>query len=68
MSKKRTTDVIFSLGMQIEKYREGQRELHCILIDLEKAYDKVPREELWHCMRKSGVGEKYVRVVRAGHV
>ncbi|KAK3570045.1 hypothetical protein QTP86_009590 [Hemibagrus guttatus] len=29
-----------------------------------KAYDRVPREELWYCMRKSGVAEKYVRVVQ----
>ncbi|KAK3524928.1 hypothetical protein QTP86_011499 [Hemibagrus guttatus] len=33
-------------------------------IYLEKAYDRVPREELWYCMRKSGVAEKYVRVVQ----
>ncbi|KAK3508268.1 hypothetical protein QTP70_018018 [Hemibagrus guttatus] len=32
--------------------------------DLEKAYDRLPREELWYCMRKSGVAEKYVRVVQ----
>ncbi|KAK3558361.1 hypothetical protein QTP86_017226, partial [Hemibagrus guttatus] len=32
--------------------------------NLEKAYDKVLREELWYCMRKSGVAEKYVRVVQ----
>ncbi|KAK3549929.1 hypothetical protein QTP86_016780, partial [Hemibagrus guttatus] len=35
-----------------------------IFLDLEKAYDRVPREELWYCMRKSGVAEKYVRVVQ----
>ncbi|KAK3529527.1 hypothetical protein QTP70_031964, partial [Hemibagrus guttatus] len=34
------------------------------LKNLEKAYDRVPREELWYCMRKSGVAEKYVRVVQ----
>ncbi|MCJ8736404.1 hypothetical protein PDJAM_G00257550 [Pangasius djambal] len=34
------------------------------LADLEKAYDRVPREELWYCMRKSRVAEKYVRVVQ----
>ncbi|KAK3558190.1 hypothetical protein QTP86_013016 [Hemibagrus guttatus] len=35
-----------------------------VLENLEKAYDRVPREELWYCMRKSGVAEKYVRVVK----
>ncbi|KAK3544908.1 hypothetical protein QTP86_029243 [Hemibagrus guttatus] len=48
----------------MEKYRDGQRELHCVFVDLEKVYDRVPREELWYCMRKSGVAEKYVRVVQ----
>ena len=33
-------------------------------MDLEKAYDKVPREELWYCMRKSQVVEKYVKVMQ----
>ncbi|KAK3508739.1 hypothetical protein QTP70_004218 [Hemibagrus guttatus] len=32
--------------------------------DLEKVHDRVPSEELWYCMRKSGVAEKYVRVVQ----
>ena len=27
-------------------------------------YDKVPREEVWYCMRKSGLAEKYVRIVQ----
>ncbi|KAK3530077.1 hypothetical protein QTP86_011723 [Hemibagrus guttatus] len=36
----------------------------CGTENLEKAYDRVPREELWYCMRKSGVAEKYVRVVQ----
>ncbi|KAK3514051.1 hypothetical protein QTP70_002503 [Hemibagrus guttatus] len=35
-----------------------------VLENLEKAYDRVPREELWYCIRKSGVAEKYVRVVQ----
>ncbi|KAK3525608.1 hypothetical protein QTP70_000428 [Hemibagrus guttatus] len=64
MPRKSTTDAIFALRILMEKYRDGQRELHCVFVDLEKAYDRVPSEELWYCMRKSGVAEKYVRVVQ----
>ena len=64
MPGKSTMDAIFALRMMIEKYREGQKELHCVFIDLEKAYDRVPRLQLWYCMRQAGVTEKYIRVVQ----
>ena len=60
MLRKGTTDAMFALRMLMEKYREGQRELHCIFVNLEKAYDRVPREELCYCMRKPEMAEKYV--------
>ncbi|KAK3556262.1 hypothetical protein QTP70_007141 [Hemibagrus guttatus] len=63
-SRKSTTDAIFALRILMEKYRDGQRELHCVFVDLEKVYNRAPREELWYCMRKSGVAEKYVRVAQ----
>ena len=47
MPGKGTTDDMFSLGMLMEKYRQGQRELHCVFVDLEKPYDRVWREDLW---------------------
>ena len=55
---------MLALRMLMEKYREGQRKLHCIFLDLEKAYDRVPREELCYCMRKSRIVEKYVQLVQ----
>ena len=59
---------MFALRMLMEMYSEGQRELHCVFVDLEKAYNRVPREELWYCMRKSGTAEKYVQLNCTGYV
>ena len=38
--------VTFALSVLMEKYREGEKELHCVFVDLEKAYDKESREEV----------------------
>ena len=35
-----------------------------VFIDLEKANDRVPRQEVWRCMRENGVPEKYVMIVQ----
>ena len=61
MPRKSTTDAIFALRMLMKKYREGEKS--CI-VDLEKAYGRVLREELWFCMSKSAVEEKYVLLVQ----
>ena len=64
MPGKGTTDAMFSLRMLMEKYKQGRRELHYVFVDLEKACNRISREELWYCMRKSGMMEKYVRLVQ----
>ena len=39
MPGKCTTDALFALRVLMDKYREGQKELHCGFVELEKAYD-----------------------------
>jgi hypothetical protein len=60
----RSIDAIAIITMSMEKYREKQRGLHMVFIDLVKAYDRVPRQEDLICMREKGVPEKYVRLVQ----
>ena len=38
MPGKSTTDELFALRVLMEKYRECQKELHCVFVDLEKVY------------------------------
>ena len=64
MPGRSTTDAMFALRQLLEKYGEKQRELHLIFIDLKKAYDRLPRQEVWASMRRKGASEKYVRVIQ----
>ncbi|KAK3514022.1 hypothetical protein QTP70_001284 [Hemibagrus guttatus] len=64
---KMVVDFAKRMDMAVVKTYFQKREEHRLTYksgNLEKAYDRVPREELWYCMRKSGVAEKYVRVVQ----
>eukprot|EP00117_Sycon_ciliatum_P033454 scpid42513/ scgid5633/ Probable RNA-directed DNA polymerase from transposon X-element; Reverse transcriptase len=60
-------DMIFAARQLIEKSYEHEQKCFFIFIDLKKAYDSVPRECLWLVLRKAGVPEKLIAVIRAFH-
>ena len=59
-----TTDAIFALRILMEKHREKQQPLQLAFIDMEKAYDHVPRDLIWWALRKKQVPEQYVHIIQ----
>ena len=43
---------------------EKNKELHMIFVDLEKAYDRVPRELIWWSMRQKNVPEAFIKIIQ----
>ena len=62
---KSTTDAIFILRHLQQKYSEKKKSLYHIFVDLEKAFDRVPRGALVWAMRRQLVPEKLIRLVMA---
>ena len=48
----------------MEKFRRKRNKMHVVFVDLEKAYDRVQRKVVWDVLRKKGVGETYVRIIK----
>jgi hypothetical protein len=47
-----TMKAIFLIKQLIERCREEKKKLHMLLIDLDKAYDKVHRNVMWWVLQK----------------
>ncbi|KAH1211080.1 LINE-1 retrotransposable element ORF2 protein [Glycine max] len=64
MPGRSTMEAIYLIRWVMEQYRMDQQDLHLIFIDLEKAYDRVPREILWKALEKKGVRVAYIRAIQ----
>ena len=52
---KGTTDAIFIMPYVQEKHQAKKKKLYYAFVDLEKAFDRVPREVMRWALRKLGV-------------
>ena len=59
-----TTDAIFVIRQLQDKYLAANKRLYMAFVDLEKAFDRVPRKVIWWALRKLGVDEWIVRLVQ----
>ena len=55
--------MIFILRQLQEKYLENDKELYLVFVDLEKAFDRVPRLLSESSLRRKGVMECYMKAV-----
>ena len=51
-----TADLIFSMKMILEKTWKYNDRTYVVFLDLEKAFDRVPRKKLWKAMEKAEYG------------
>ena len=66
-SGRSTTDLIFTLKMIYEKSWEWNKNVYLAFIDLEKAFDRVPRRLLWNVLQKDEyrVSTKLVKAIKS---
>ena len=50
-----TTDAIVILRQLQQKYLDNDKELYLVFVDLEKAFDRVPRVLIENSLRRKGV-------------
>ena len=66
--RKPTVDAIFVMKQLLERYRGEKKQLFHIFVDLEKAFDRVPREAIVWALRRQNVPEWLITLMMALYI
>ena len=61
------TDAIYTVKIALKKRREHGKESWVFFLDLVKAFDRVPRELLWEILKRFGVPNKLISLLKTLH-
>jgi len=67
MPEKSTMEPLFCVIQVVQKYREKNKKLCMVFVDLEKGYDRVPREVMKWALMKKEVPKMYINLIQDMH-
>ena len=56
---------LFTLKLALQKCKERQLDTHALFVDLEKAFDSLPRDGIYTALARFGVPDHLIKLVRA---
>ena len=60
-----TVDQIAALRLYLEKSWEHSIDQHICFLDLEKAFDQVPRDKKWTVIEQTGISNRLLMAIRS---
>ena len=63
MPERSTIEAIHVLRRLMERYKERKKDLHMVFINLEKAYDSIPRRFIWESLKARGISSVYIEAI-----
>lgn len=57
-----TMGAIYILRRLIGRFREKKKDLLMVYLDIKKAYDRIPKEVIWHILDKKSVQKHYIKL------
>jgi hypothetical protein len=64
MPERSIMETIFLISQLMDRCREQKKDMHMVFVDLEKAYDKVPRNIMCWALQKHKVSSKYITLFK----